>query len=155
MSELESVGDGYRISTDKSLLDLAAIHRYLSESSYWAEGRSLAAVETSIEHSLCFGAYRGESLVGFARVVTDHATFAWICDVLVLEAHRGRGIGKRLIESVMEHPVLKGLRLSLLATRDAHMLYQRYGGFKPLEHPDRWMEKRVARSQLADQAEGS
>jgi GNAT superfamily N-acetyltransferase len=129
MSELEAFPVGYEISTDKDRLDVAAIHKYLSEYSYWAQGRSLAAVRTSIEHSLCFGAYRGEELAGFARIVTDQATFAWLCDVFVIEAHRGRGIGKALIRSVMSHPVVSGLRLTLLATRDAQTLYQRYGGF--------------------------
>jgi GNAT superfamily N-acetyltransferase len=150
MSETEASLLGYDISTDKNRLDVAAIHKYLSESSYWAQGRSLAAVRTSIEHSLCFGAYRGHELAGFARVVTDHATFAWLCDVFVLEAHRGRGIGKALVRSVMAHPVIRGLRLTLLATRDAHTLYQWYGGFNPLEHPERWMERRIPRRVLVE-----
>jgi len=143
MSEIEASLKGYAISTDKDRLDVAAIHKYLSESSYWAQGRSLTAVRTSLEHSLCFGAYRGQELAGFARAVTDYATFAWICDVFVLDPHRGQGIGKALIRSVMAHPVIRGLRLTLLATRDAHRLYQRYGGFTPLEHPERWMERRI------------
>ncbi len=143
MTEIAESLSGYEISTVKDRLDVAAIYKYLSESSYWAQGRSLAVVRTSIEHSLCFGAYRGQELVGFARVVTDHATFAWVCDVFVMEAHRGRGIGKALIATVMAHPALQGLRLTLLATRDAHTLYQCYGGFTPLQNPERWMERRI------------
>ena len=132
----------YVISTDKFRLDVPAIHRYLSESSYWARGRSLQAVATSIDRSLCFGVYAADgSQVGFARVITDLATFAWICDVFILEAHRGLGLGKRLIEAVVEDPDLKHLRRILLATRDAHGLYSTYGGFRPLQNPERWMER--------------
>jgi GNAT superfamily N-acetyltransferase len=132
----------YEVSTDKARLDVALIHRWLSESSYWAKGRGRDTVVRSIENSLCFGAYaRDGSQAGFARVVTDLATFAWICDVFVVDAHRGRGVGKRLIEEVVAHPQLQGLRRLLLATADAHELYRRYGGFAPLRVPESWMER--------------
>jgi GNAT superfamily N-acetyltransferase len=142
MSYLEIVHDDYVISTDPARLDLDLIHDYLSNRSYWAEGRSFAAVQTLIEHSLCFGLYHDGQQVGFARVVTDYATFAWLCDVFVLESHRGRGLGKWLIESVVAHPALQTMRLFLLATRDAHELYRRYGGFETSPTPERWMVRR-------------
>jgi GNAT superfamily N-acetyltransferase len=122
--------DEYTISTDRSRLDLEAVHRYLSDESYWAGGRARDVVERSVENSLCFGVYRGGELVAFARVVTDYATFAWLCDVFVLDAHRGKGVGKWLIETVVGHPGLQGLKNFILATRDAHGLYERYGGFE-------------------------
>lgn len=132
------------ISDDKSRLDLALIHHWLDTSSYWAKGRSLEVVSRSIEHSFCLGAYDASGAqLGFVRIVTDYATFAWLCDVFVLEAARGRGIGKRLVEEAVAHPKLGGLRRFLLATRDAHELYRRHGGFTPLAAPDRWMEKTV------------
>jgi GNAT superfamily N-acetyltransferase len=134
----------YVISTDKARLDTDVIHAYLSRESYWAQGRSREAVLTSIDHSLCFGIYREreEVQVGFARVVTDYATFAWLCDVFVLEPHRGLGLGKRLVAAVTEHDALRSLRLMILATRNAQSLYQRAGGFRLLERPERWMTRR-------------
>jgi GNAT superfamily N-acetyltransferase len=117
------------------------IQAFLSQRAYWARGRALETVRRSIENSLCFGVYDGDQQVGFARVVTDYATFAWVCDVFILETHRGRGLSKWLIETVVAHPDLRGLRRLLLATRDAHELYSRYGGFGPLSAPDRWMER--------------
>jgi len=133
--------DGYTISTDKARLDVDLIHAFLSERAYWALGRSRALVETSIANSLCFGVYAGDQQVGFARVVTDCATFAWLCDVFILEAQRGRGLAKWLVEVIVAHPDLQGLRRMLLATRDAHELYRRFGGFTPLRAPERWMER--------------
>ena len=130
------------ISTDKARLDIERIHGFLCRSSYWAHGRSIEQVRASVENSLCFGAYDGPAQVGFARVVTDYATFAWVCDVFVLESHRGRGIGKRLIEAVVGHPTIRNLRLTILATRDAQGLYSEYGGFGTIEVPDRWMIRR-------------
>lgn len=131
----------YRITTDKAQLDVPLIHKFLSEESYWATGRTLGTVQTSIDHSLCFGVFEGATQVGFARVVTDRATFAWVCDVFILPSHRGLGLAKWLIESIVSHPAIHGLRLTLLATRDAHGLYERYGGFAPLDNPERWMAK--------------
>lgn len=132
----------YSISADKALLDIPVIHAYLSGSSYWARGRSLETVTKSIEHSLCFGVFLSDGTqVGFARVVTDHSTFAWLCDVFILEEHRGRGLGKRLVEAVVSHPHLTHINRVLLATSNAHELYERYGGFVPLAHPEKWMER--------------
>jgi GNAT superfamily N-acetyltransferase len=128
----------YLISTDKSRLNLGVVHDFLS-TSYWAVGVPLEVVERSIENSLVFGVYEGEEQVGFARVVTDYATFAYLADVFVLESHRGRGLGKWLIEAVVSHPNLRGLRRWMLATGDAHELYRKYG-FAGLGRPDIFME---------------
>lgn len=133
MSELE-------ISTDPARLDRELVWEQLANHSYWAQGRSRERVERSIANSLVFGAYLGGRQVGFARVVTDRATFAWLCDVFVVESERSRGIGKRLIEAVVAHPDLQGLRRFHLATRDAHGLYARFG-FTPLAQPERHMER--------------
>lgn len=131
----------FLISDDPGRLEVEVIHRYLSQESYWAQGRSREVVERSIANSLCLGVYEDGRQVGFARVVTDYATFAWLCDVFVLESGRGHGLGKWLVECVVSHPKLQGLRRVLLATRDAHGLYRDYGGFKPLANPERWMER--------------
>jgi GNAT superfamily N-acetyltransferase len=128
------------VSTDPALLDLPAIHDYLANRSYWAQGRPPEVIQRSIENSLCFGLYESGKQAGFARVVTDKATFAWLCDVFVLESWRCRGLSKWLIECILRHPDLQGLRRIVLATRDAHELYSRYG-FAPLASPDRFMEK--------------
>ncbi|MDD5263800.1 MAG: GNAT family N-acetyltransferase [Candidatus Bipolaricaulis sp.] len=133
---------GVTISTDKARLDVELIHDFLSRSSYWAQGRPIDQVRTSIRNSLCFGIYDRQAQVGFARVVTDDATFAWLCDVFVVESHRGRGLGKQLIQAVVEHPTLRDLRLMILATRDAQGLYSEYGGFRAVEVADRWMIRR-------------
>jgi GNAT superfamily N-acetyltransferase len=126
------------ISTDKSKLDLAVIHEFLSRS-YWAAGIPLEVVKKSIEHSLCFGLYYGSEQVGFARVISDFATFAYLADVFILEAHRGRGLAKRLMGEIMSHPELQGLRKFSLSTKDAHDLYRQFG-FAELLRPDRQME---------------
>lgn len=141
MSTFEVQRGGFVISTDKSRLNIPLIHAFLSGRAYWAIGRPLRVVQRSIEHSLCFGVYAGESQAGFARVVTDYATFAWLCDVFILDEHRGQGLGKWLVETIVAHPDLAGLRRFLLATRDAHSLYQRYAGFTPLQAPERWLER--------------
>ena len=134
----------YTINTDPAKLDLEFIHGFLDRHSYWAQGRPLAVVRKSLENSLCFGVYAGVEQVGFARVVTDYATFGWVCDVFIAESHRGHGLGKWLIECVVTHPGLQGLRQIILATRDAHELYRRYGGFDSLPAPERWMIRRSA-----------
>jgi GNAT superfamily N-acetyltransferase len=139
---LEMQRDSYLLSTDKSRLDVQLIHSFLSKESYWAQGRSLEVVQKSIENSICFGVYDGRQQVGFARVVTDCATFAWLCDVFILPSHRGLSLGKWLIDNVVSHPELAGLRLMILATRDAHELYRQYGGFEVLDAPERWMIRR-------------
>ena len=130
----------YDISTDPSRLQLDAIHAYLVRS-YWSPGVPKDVVARAIAHSLCFGIYQGETQVGFARVVTDRATFAYLADVYVLEAHRGQGLSKRLVAAVQSHPDLQGLRRFLLATADAHGLYAQFG-FKPFSAPERMMEIR-------------
>jgi GNAT superfamily N-acetyltransferase len=132
----------YVISTDKNRLDLVAVHSYLS-TSYWAAGISLEIVKKSIEHSLNFGVYRGEQQVGFARVITDYTTFAYIGDVFILEEFRGQGLSKWLMEVIADHPDLQGLRRWLLLTRDAHGLYEKTGFVRP-RTPERLMEKYFA-----------
>jgi GNAT superfamily N-acetyltransferase len=131
----------YSISTERARLDVELIHEFLSESSYWAKGRPREVVARSIEHSLCFGVYLGERQVGFARVITDYATFAWIADVFVVEEFRGRGLARWLGEVMSAHPQLQGFRRWVLATKDAHELYRRMG-FRELQRPERWMERR-------------
>ena len=137
--------DGYTISTDRDRLDVELIHRFLSEESYWAPGVRRDVVERSIANSLCFGLHRGGGQVGFARVVTDRAAFAYLADVFVLTAHRRRGLGKWLIETVLAHPDLQHLRRFFLGTADAHSLYERYG-FRPIDS-SRMMELRGPPSQ--------
>ena len=127
----------YEISTERSRLDVALIHDYLG-SSYWAQGIPREVVERSIQHSLCFGAYLDGRQTGFARVVTDYSTFAYVADVFVVPEHRGRGISKLLLRAILEHPELQGLRRFLLATHDAHGLYAQFG-FQPLAHPEHFM----------------
>ena len=128
----------YEFSTDAARLDIDAIHAFLTQS-YWSPGIPRATVARAIANSLCFGVFWQGQQVGFARVVTDKTTFAYLCDVYVLEAHRGHGLAKQLMERVMKHPDLQGLRRMMLATRDAHGLYAQYG-FTPLAAPDRIME---------------
>ena len=129
----------FLVSTDQTLLDLPLIHEFLSNHSYWAAGRPQRVVRRSLANSLCFGLYEGTRQIGLARVVTDRATFAWLCDVFVLAPYRGQGLSKWLLQCVLSHPDLQGLRRFLLATRDAHGLYERYG-FAPLEEPARFLE---------------
>ncbi len=135
------VEEEYFVSADPARLDIPFIHNFLSTQCYWAIGRSLEVVERSIQNSLCFGVYKGAQQVGFARVVTDFATFAWLCDVFIATPYRGLGLSKMLVASVVAHPELKNMRRILLATRDAHGLYDKYGGFTPLAAPERWMER--------------
>lgn len=129
----------YRISTDPSLVDVDVVHRFLSEESYWAVGQARDVVERSIEHSpLVVGAYREGRQVGFARMVTDLTTFAWLCDVFVLDEARGSGVGVAMVRTVVEHPAVVGIKRQFLATADAHGLYARFG-YEPLTEPERWM----------------
>ena len=132
--------DEYTISTNNDRLNVALIHDYLSNHTYWATGRSIETVRRSIEHSLNFGIYKGDDQIGFARVVTDYATFAWLADVFVLEAFRGHGLAKWLMEVIITHPDLQGFRRWALATKDAHQLYRPFG-FGDLLRPERWMER--------------
>jgi ribosomal protein S18 acetylase RimI-like enzyme len=133
--------DGFTISTDKSWLDMTTIHTYLSEEAYWSKGIPRQVVEAGISSSLCFGVYQGEQQVGFARVISDYASFAYLCDVFILEPYRAQGLGKWLMSCVMSHPDLQGLRNFLLFTRDAHGLYAQFG-FTPVSTPERIMVKR-------------
>lgn len=130
----------YIISTDKSELQFAVIYTYLAEESYWAKSRTEEQTRAAIENSLCFGLYCADKQIGFARVVSDHATFAYVGDVFVLPGFSGQGLGKWLMETIVAHPDLQDLRRWVLATRDAHKLYEKYG-FTELKHPERWMEK--------------
>ena len=135
--------DEYTVSTDPADLDRDAVFRYLHDEAYWSKGVSRETFDRALDNSLNFTALRGSTVVGFARVVTDRATFAWLCDVFVLPEHRGRGVSRRLMDAVMTHPELAGLRNFLLATRDAHGLYEKFG-FAPLAEPRRWMVIRRA-----------
>lgn len=129
----------YTISCNPQQLDLGVIHKFLRKS-YWAANISEEVVRRSIEHSLCFGVYNQEAQVGFARVITDRATFAYLADVFIVDEHRGRGLGKWLIDTILSHDDLTGLRRWLLVTRDAHDLYRKCG-FRELQNPDRFMER--------------
>jgi GNAT superfamily N-acetyltransferase len=128
------------ISTDQDQLDIELIHRYLSTESYWAKGIPLATVERSMENSLCFGGYVDGEQIAFARVISDYATFAYLADVFVLGGHRGRGYSKALMQAVIAHPQLQGLRRFMLATADAHTLYQPFGFTAPAK-PQNLMER--------------
>lgn len=135
----QAVENEFIISTDKSLVDVDMIHSFLSNESYWARNRTREQTKTAIENSICFGIFLGEDQVGFARVVTDRATFAYIGDVFVLDEFRGRGLSKKLMQAMLEHPHLQGLRRWVLATKDAHGLYEQFG-FTTMKFPERWME---------------
>lgn len=126
------------ISTDPYRLELNVIHGFL-KTAYWCENLPREVIERAIRHSLCFGMYEVGRQVGFARVITDRATYAYLADVFVLESHRGRGLSKRLMRAIVAHPDLQGLRRWSLLTRDAHGLYTQFG-FQPLSQPDRHME---------------
>jgi GNAT superfamily N-acetyltransferase len=139
MENREWKKNNYLISTDKSKINIDVVHDFLTQS-YWAEGISKETVSRSIEHSLCFGLYHNKELVGFARVISDLATFAYLGDVFIISSHRGKGLSKWLMEIIMNHPELQGLRRFTLATRDAHGLYMQFG-FRPFAKPERWMEK--------------
>ncbi len=140
---IETTHAGYLLSDDPGRLDLDAIHAYLSRS-YWAASRPRELVATSVAHSLCIGIYApGGPQVGFARVVSDYATFAYLCDVYVLESHRGLGLAKAALRFIDAHPRLQNLRRFHLVTQDAHGLYARFG-FTPLAQPERHMERRAS-----------
>jgi GNAT superfamily N-acetyltransferase len=127
------------VTTDKSLLDIDLIYRFLSEESYWAKNIPRDLVVRSIEHSLCFGAFEDGRQIGFARVVTDYAVFAYVADVFVVPSHRGRGVSKRMMQEIVGHADLKRLRRWHLVTTDAHALYRQFG-FEALRHPEKHME---------------
>ncbi|GET31460.1 N-acetyltransferase [Prolixibacter bellariivorans] len=133
--------ENIHISNDKSLLDLEMIHDFLTNRSYWAKGRSMETVKRSVENSLCFGVYENGKQVGFARVVTDYAVFAWLLDVFILEEYRGRGLSKQLMSAIISHPNLQNLKRWGLGTDDAHGLYQQFG-FTALSKPNNMMERK-------------
>ena len=129
--------DKFCISTEKEKMDIDIIHSFLTRS-YWAEGISKEIIRRSIEGALCFGVFENDKQVGFARMITDKATFAYLADVFIIEEYRGLGLSKWLMEVIMSHPDLQGLRRIMLATRDAHELYKKFG-FTQLNNVDRWM----------------
>ncbi|MCX2491930.1 GNAT family N-acetyltransferase [Pedobacter sp. PF22-3] len=135
---MEISENGFIFSDQKALLDIEAIHHYLSIESYWAKGIPLTTVKRSIDNSLCFGIYKDQEQIGFARWITDKATFAWLCDVYVKENYRGLGLSKKMMSFMIFHPDLQGLRRYQLATLDAHGLYEQFG-FSAIENPDRQM----------------
>lgn len=133
-----SLPGDYTISTDKAKLDLQVIHQFLA-GSYWAKDIPIEIVNRAIENSLCFGMFHKDAQIGFARIISDHSTFAYLADVFILEAHRGKGLSKILMKEVFAHPQLQYLRRICLVTRDAHKLYEQFG-FSPLKKPELWME---------------
>jgi GNAT superfamily N-acetyltransferase len=137
----ESSKEDYVISTEPSRLQIQVIHDFLSHS-YWAKGIPLAIVQCSLTSSLCFGVYKKERQIGFARVISDYATFAYLADVFILEPFRGQGLSLWLMEMIVSHPQLQGLRKWMLATRDAHELYRKFG-FETIRSPDALMERFV------------
>ncbi|HTM99279.1 MAG TPA: GNAT family N-acetyltransferase [Pedobacter sp.] len=136
---MEITENGFIFSDDSNLIDVTAVHRYLSEESYWAKNIPFETVQKSISNSLCFGVYKDTKQVGFARWITDSATFAYLCDVYIESEYRGLGLSKKLMSLMMFHPNLQGLRIYYLGTLDAHGLYAQFG-FKPLAAPERRME---------------
>jgi len=130
----------FTISTKKSKLQIDMIYKFLSEESYWAKTRTPEQMQRAVDNSLCFGVYDGDKQIGFARVISDFATFAYIGDVFILNEYRGHGLSKWLMDTIVEHPDLQGLRRWLLATKDAHGLYSQFG-FDTLRFPERWMER--------------
>lgn len=127
------------ISTDKEKLQLDVIQAYMEDEAYWTIGRTRAMTQKTIEHSLCFGVYHRDQQIGFARVVTDYTIFAYLCDVFILPAHQGQGLGKWLTEVILSFLDEEGIRWTMLATRDAHELYEQYGDFQKLYLPEKWM----------------
>ena len=136
---MEIKDNDFIFSDDRNLIDSKAVHHYLSTQSYWAQGIPLEIVQRAISHSLCFGVYKDGKQIGFARWITDRATFAYLCDVYIEESYRGLGLSKKLMSLMMFHPDLQGLRTYTLGTLDAHGLYEQFG-FKPLTAPERRME---------------
>lgn len=139
MQDISITREGYCITTDKARLDLQAVHQYLSQESYWSLNIPYERVEKAAQHSLTFAVLHGDTQVGYARIISDYSSFAYLADVYILESHRGQGLSKWLMETIMGHPEVQGLRRWLLATRDAHGLYAQYG-WKTVANPDVWME---------------
>lgn len=139
----------YIISTDKSRLDFTCIHDFLSNHSYWAKGIPMETVQKSTEHCMAIGVYHGKQQVGFARVISDYTTFAYLADVFIVEAHRKKGLSKELIKFILAREEFQGLRRFLLATRDAHSLYASFG-FKPLGTPESFMQIHNPQAYVSD-----
>jgi GNAT superfamily N-acetyltransferase len=139
MNDDAFIKKGFQISTDKNLLNVDVIYNYLNDDSYWAQGIPREKLEKAIANSLCFGVYEQSNQAGFARVVTDNATFAYLCDVFILPGFRKKGLSKWLVQTIVNHPDLEGLRRWSLATFDAQGLYNQFG-FKQITRPERWME---------------
>ncbi len=135
---MSDIKEGFIISTDMEKFDIEFIHSFLTRS-YWAAGISTEIVKRSMDGSICFGVFENDKQIGFARVITDKATFAYLADVFIIEKFQGRGLSKLLMEFIMSHPDLQGLRRIMLATRDAHGLYKKFG-FTPLTNAERWMQ---------------
>ena len=136
--------NGYTISTDKSKLDITAIHDYICNRSYWGQGRTIEAVQKSIDNSICFGVYdEDDNFIGLARVVTDYTIFAYLMDLFILESYRKRGLGKCLVDHIVNNEIFKDIRFWRLDTKDAHELYRKYG-FRETAYPEKIMEKRKA-----------
>lgn len=136
---MEQVITGYHISADKKKLDKGMIHHFLSTQAYWSLNIPYETIVQSIENSLCFGVYYDEEQVGFARIISDYATVAYLGDVFILPEHRGQGLSKMLMQHIMQHPDLQGLRRWILLTQDAHELYRQFG-WNDIAAPGRWME---------------
>ena len=134
----EATNNEFTISTERARIDIALVHDYLCNESYWAKNIPVAIVKKSIDGSLCFGIYHHDQQIGFARVITDRATFGYLADVFIIERFRGKGLSKWLMQVIMDHPDLRGFRRWMLATRDAHGLYAQFG-FRPLDKPERIM----------------
>jgi GNAT superfamily N-acetyltransferase len=134
----------FMLSTDRALVQIDRVSEFLARS-YWANMRDRATIIKSLEHSLCFSLFHEQTQIGLARVITDGATFAYLCDVFIDEAYRGQGLGKWLVECVLQHPDIASVRRVLLVTKDAHGLYEQFG-FQPPKHPERWMEKIISSS---------
>ena len=139
MNNLTEYKADYQISTSKTKLDLEVIHNFLSTKAYWSLHIPKEKVQTAIENSLCFGVYESEKQIGFARVISDFSTIAYLGDVFILEEYRGKGLSKWLMETIMTHPNLQGLRRWILLTGDAHELYKQYG-WTPIADASKWME---------------
>lgn len=133
------IAQGYSISTDKNLLDIDMLFNYLSKESYWSKGIKQETIQKAIDNAVCFGVYHDKKQIGFAKVVTDKATFAYLADVFILKRYRGLGLSKWLIQTIKQYPDLQGLRRWMLATADAHGLYEQFG-FEPVSNPERWMQ---------------
>lgn len=143
METIEIHEGEYTVSTDRSRLDINAIHDYLSSESYWSQNIPFDIVKQSVENSIPFGVYHGQQQIGFARVITDNALFGYLADVYILTPHRGKGLSKLLMRTIMDHPVIKGLRRLLLITSDAHGLYRQFG-FTEIPNPEKYMQVHIA-----------